>query len=297
VEILVVDDGSTDDTVAVARQLGADHVVVHRRNLGLAQAFQTGLNTALRLGADVIVNTDGDNQYPGREIPRLVSPVLAGQADIVIGDRQTDQNPHFSLVKKWLQNLGSWTVRNISGTDVADAASGFRAYSREAALRINVLSRFSYTLETIIQAGKMGLTIVSIPIDTNAPTRPSRLQRHMWHFVKAQASTILRVYAFYEPLRTFSYLAAPFLLVGLALWLRFLYAYLFTDLPNRFIQSVTVGTGLLIVGALILVFGILADVAGKHRQLTQETLYRLKKMEFAQAGTEEEIGATTERNE
>lgn len=285
IETLVVDDGSSDDTVAVARALGVDHVVVHRRNLGLAQAFQTGLNTALRLGADVIVNTDGDNQYPATEITRLVAPVLAGQADIVIGNRQPTRNPHFSPLKRLLQYLGSWTVRSISGTDVPDAASGFRAYSREAALRINILSRFSYTLETIIQAGKMGLAIASIPVETNAPTRPSRLQRHMWHFVKAQASTILRIYAFYEPLRTFSYLAAPFLLAGLALWFRFLYVFLFTTAPNRFVQSVTVGTGLLIVGALILVFGILADIAGKHRQLTQETLYRLKKLELAQSPT------------
>mgnify|MGYP001030607156 CR=1 FL=1 len=282
IETLVVDDGSDDDTVAVARDLGVDHVVTHRRNRGLAQAFQTGLNTALRLGADVIVNTDGDNQYPAAEIPRLVAPVLAGRADIVIGDRQPAHNPHFSRLKKWLQHLGSWTVRSISGTDVADAASGFRAYSREAALRINVLSRFSYTLETIIQAGKMGLTIASVPVETNAPTRPSRLQRNMWHFIKAQAGTILRIYAFYEPLRTFSYIAAPFLLVGLTLWFRFLYVFLFTESRDRFVQSVTVGTGLLIVGALILVFGILADIAGKHRQLTQETLYRLKKLELAQ---------------
>lgn len=288
VETLVVDDGSNDDTVAVAHEWDVDHIVVHRRNLGLAQAFQTGLNTALRLGADIIVNTDGDNQYPATEITRLVTPVLAGRADIVIGDRQTGKNPHFSPLKRWLQHLGSWTVRNISGTEVTDAASGFRAYSREAALRINVLSRYSYTMETIIQAGKMGLVVSSVPILTNAPTRPSRLQRSMWHFIKAQASTILRIYAFYEPLRTFSYLAIPFLLFGLTLWFRFLYAYLFTASPDRFVQSVTVGTGLLIVGALILVFGILADIAGKHRQLTQETLYRLKKLEFTQAADQEQ---------
>lgn len=281
IETLVIDDGSGDGTVTVARELGVDHVVAHRRNLGLAQAFQTGLNTALRLGADVIVNTDGDNQYPAAEIPRLVAPVLAGHAEIVIGDRQPSANPHFSRTKRLLQHLGSWTVRSISGTDVADAASGFRAYSREAALRINVLSRYSYTMETIIQAGKMGLTIASVPVRTNAPTRPSRLQRSMWHFIKAQAGTILRIYAFYEPLRTFSYIAAPFLLLGMTLWLRFLYVFLFTDTPDRFVQSVTVGTGLLIVGALIMVFGILADIAGKHRQLTQETLYRLKKLELS----------------
>ena len=287
IETLVVDDGSDDDTVAVARSLGVDHVLVHRRNQGLAQAFQTGLDMALRLGADIVVNTDGDNQYPAGEIPKLIFPILEGQADIVIGDRETYAVAHFSPLKKWLQRIGSWTVRNISNTDVPDAASGFRAYSREAALRLNVLSRFSYTLETIIQAGKMGLTVVSVPVHTNAPTRPSRLQRSMWHFVKEQAGTIVRIYAFYEPLRTFSYLAFPFLFLGLGLWLRFsLYFVLGERGIGRFIQSVTIGTGLLVVGALIFIFGILADIAGKHRQLTQETLYRLKKLELRQAEPE-----------
>lgn len=283
IETLIVDDGSTDDTRAVARRLGATHVIGHHRNRGLAQAFQTGLDAALRLGADVIVNTDGDNQYPAQEIPRLVAPILNGEADIVIGNRQTKEIEHFSRLKRWLQQTGSWAVRNISGTDVPDAASGFRAYSREAALRLTVLSRFSYTLETIIQAGKMGLAIVNVPINTNAPRRPSRLQRSMWHFVKAQAGTIVRIYAFYEPLRTFSYLALPFLLAGTGLWLRFLANYLiFPASSDRFVQSVTIGTGLLVVGVLIFVFGILADIAGKHRQLTQETLYRLKKLELEQ---------------
>lgn len=283
VETLIIDDGSTDNTVEVAEQLGVDHIVRHRHNRGLAQAFQTGIDYALKLGADVIVNTDGDNQYPIGEIERLITPVLQGRADIVIGDRQTNKNKHFSPVKRLLQRLGSWTVRNVSGTDVPDAASGFRAYSKEAALRINILSRFSYTLETIIQAGKLGLTIVSVPVTTNAPTRPSRLQRNMWHFIKEQGSTILRIYAFYEPLRTFTYLAIPFLLSGAILWLRFLSYYLFFRLQaDRFVQSVTIGTGLLIVGVLIFVFGILADIAGKHRQLTEETLYRLKKLEIEQ---------------
>lgn len=283
VETLVIDDGSSDDTVAVARRLGVDHIVQHGRNRGLAQAFQTGLDHALRLGADVIVNTDGDNQYAGDEIPRLIAPVLDGKADIVIGDRRPHHNEHFSALKRWLQKLGSWTVRNVSGADVPDAASGFRAYSKEAALRLNVLSHYSYTLETIIQAGKLGLTITSIPVATNPPTRPSRLQRNMWHFIKEQGGTILRIYAFYEPLRTFTYLAIPFLFAGGVLWMRFLAYYIFYRLQaDRFIQSVTIGAGLLIVGVLIFVFGILADIAGKHRQLTQETLYRLKKLEIVQ---------------
>ena len=283
IETLVIDDGSSDDTAAVAASLGVTHIARHPRNLGLARAFQTGLDTCLRLGADIIVNSDGDNQYPGGCIPDLIAPIRERQADIVIGDRQINQNPYFSPLKKRLQKLGSSVVRTISGTDVPDTVSGFRAYSREAALRLNVLSKFSYTLETIIQAGKMGLTIVSVPVETNPPTRPSRLQRSTWHFIKSQASTILRVYAFYEPLRTFSYLAAPFVTAGIFLILRFLYYYFFTVERGigRFSQSVTLGTGLFLVGIIVLLFGIQADIAGKHRQLTQETLYRLRKLEAA----------------
>ncbi len=283
VETLVIDDGSEDETVAVARALGVDHIVVHRRNRGLAQAFQTGMDTALRLGADIIVNTDGDNQYPGADIGRLVEPIVGGAADVVVGDRQVAAIAHFSPVKRWLQRLGSRMVSTVSGIELHDAASGFRAYSREAALRLTVVSRFSYTLETIMQAGKMGLAVASVPVGSNEPTRPSRLQRNMWHFIKAQASTILRMYAFYEPLRSFSYLAAPFLLSGLLLWLRFLVIYLTSADADRFVQSVTIGTGLLVVGALIMVLGVLADIAGKHRQITQETLYRLKKLELERA--------------
>ena len=204
IETLVIDDGSRDDTVAVARSLGVDHVVGHTRNLGLARTFVTGLEHSLALGADIIVNTDGDNQYPGASIPDLIAPILAGRADLVIADRQVSQVEHFSPLKKSLQWLGSWMVRTVSGTNVPDAPSGFRAYTRETALRLNILSSYSYTLETIIQAGKLGLTIVSVPVETNAPTRPSRLQRSTSHFIKAQASTILRLYAFYEPLRTFT---------------------------------------------------------------------------------------------
>jgi glycosyltransferase involved in cell wall biosynthesis len=284
IETLVVDDGSEDETAAVAQALGVTHVVRHAANQGLAAAFQTGLNACLGLGADVIVNTDGDNQYPASAIVSLVQPIVAGRADIVIGDRQVRRIPHFSPSKKLLQALGSWVVRTVSGTDVPDTTSGFRAYSREAALRLNILSRFSYTLETIIQAGKIGLPIVSVPVVTNEPTRPSRLQRSTWHFVKAQASTILRLYAFYEPLRTFSYIAAPFLLAGLVLIGRFLFFYLTGGSGiGRYSQSVSIGTGLFLAGVFIALFGIQADIASKHRQLTQELLYRLKKMELDRA--------------
>ena len=282
IETLVIDDGSSDQTAALAHGLGIDHVVSHKSNLGLARAFQTGVEAALRLGADIIVNTDGDNQYPGRYIAELVEPILRGEADIVVGDRQTDKIPHFSGTKKFFQRLGSMIVQTVSGTSVPDTVSGFRAYSRESALRINILTRFSYTLETIIQAGKMGLNITSIPIETNAPTRPSRLGRNMFSFMKAQASTILRVYAFYEPLRTFSYLAAPFLLLGLGALLRFLF-FVITDQSGigRYSQSVMIGTGFFLLGVLIALFGIQADISSKHRQLSQEVLYRLRKQDLS----------------
>ena len=273
-------DGSEDETAVVAKQHNVNHIISHPKNMGLAAAFQTGLDTCLRLGADIIVNTDADNQYPGHYIPDLAAPIVNGAADMVIANRQVNQIAHFSPVKKGLQKLGSWTVRTVSGTDVPDAPSGFRAYSRETALRLHILTRFSYTLETIIQAGKLGLTIVSVPIETNETLRPSRLQRNMWHFIKAQAGTILRLYAFYEPLKTFSYMALPFLLLGSLSWLRFLYFY-FQQIGGH-LQSLTIGTGLFLVGILILLFGIQADITSKHRQISQEMLYRLKKMELEQ---------------
>jgi glycosyltransferase involved in cell wall biosynthesis len=217
IEILIIDDGSSDETIGVAQAHNVHHIIRHNQNLGLARAFTDGIEKSLELGADIIVNTDGDTQYPAEYIPQLVQPILDGRADIVIGDRQVHTIPHFSRTKKLLQWFGSWMVRTVSGTGVPDTTSGFRAYSREAALRLNILSRYSYTLETIIQAGKMGLPIESVPITTNPPTRPSRLQRNAWHFIKAQAGTILRLYAFYEPLRTFTYIALPFLLSGLFL--------------------------------------------------------------------------------
>ena len=281
VEYLVIDDGSRDGTSEEARRLGVHHVVRHPTNLGLARAFQTGIDACLRFGADVIVNTDADNQYPGRYIEQLAAPIVERVADVVIADRQTNAIAHFSTLKRRMQKFGTSVVRSLSGTDVADAPSGFRAYSREAALRLNVLSQFSYTLETIIQAGKMGLGIVNLPIETNPPLRPSRLQKNMLDFIMRQSATMLRLYAFYEPLKTFSILSVPFLLVGSGAWLRFVYLFYSGQTEvGRHMQSLTIGTGVLLVGVLMLLFGLQAGIANKHRQLTQVVLYRLRKLEF-----------------
>jgi glycosyltransferase involved in cell wall biosynthesis len=277
VEVLVIDDGSTDRTVAVARQLGVDYIVRHIGNKGLARAFQTGLDTCLKLGADIIVNTDGDNQYPGGQIPQLIAPILARQADMVIGDRQTHAIEHFSPVKKVLQAAGSMTVRFVSDTEVPDAPSGFRAFSREAALRLNVLSQYTYTLETIVQAGKKKLAIAFVPIQTGAKTRESRLIGSTWSYVRRSGATLLRLYALYEPLKTFFYVSLPFILMGSGAIVRFLYLY-FTEQSGigRHVQSVMIGGTLLTLGFLILLFGILADLVALNRHLLEENLYQMK---------------------
>jgi len=276
-EILVIDDGSSDDTARVATELGVHHIIRHPWNRGLALTFQSGLEACLKRGADIIVNTDGDNQYPGDQIPQLVGPILKGEADIVIGDRQTQTVMHFSSFKKGLQQWGSWVVRLASGTQVPDAASGFRAYSREAALRMTVLTRFTYTLETIIQAGKKGLRVVSVPIRVNAPLRESRLIKSNWSYVKHSAATIVRLYALYEPFRTFTYISLPFLLIGIYLLARFMVFFMIGQSGvGRYIQSVTVGGTSLIIGFLLIILGIIGDLIATNRALTEETLYRIK---------------------
>lgn len=282
VEVLVVDDGSSDHTAEVARALGADHVIQHPYPRGLAEAFRTGLDTALRLGADLIVNTDGDNQYPQTEIPRLIAPILRNEADVVIADRQTATMAEFSPVKRFLQGWGSWVVSLASATRVPDATSGFRAYSREAALRLNLFTRYTYTLETIIQASKKGLRVGHITIRTNPKLRESRLVRSQWDYVKRSAATIVRLYALYEPLRTFGLISLPFVLGGAVLIGRFLYFYLTgqTEGVARYLQSVFIGGTSLILGFLIFLFGLLADLVAANRVLLEETLYRLKRMEI-----------------
>jgi glycosyltransferase involved in cell wall biosynthesis len=279
VAVLIIDDGCTDDTAAVALRAGADHIVRHTANKGLATAYQTGIDTALRLGADIIVNTDADHQYPGSEIPRLIAPILAGRADIVVGDRQVQRIEHFSPLKKWLQHIGSSVVRWASETDVPDTVSGFRALSREAALRTFVTTDFSYTVENLIQAGKRRLTITAVPIRTNLTDRPSRLHRGNWNFIKRQAAIIVRTYTTYEPLKVFSYVAGALAVPGLALlgWAGWVFVgRRFGWLSASNDQSLLLGSVLLLMALIVFLIGLLADRVGGLRRVQEEVLYRTR---------------------
>jgi glycosyltransferase involved in cell wall biosynthesis len=279
VEVLVIDDGSSDDSANIARQ-NADHLISFKRNRGLAMAFAAGIDECLRLGADIIVNTDADNQYEAQDIPLLVGPILAGEADIVIGDRQTSTLRHFSSIKKKLQRLGSWVVRFLSGTKVPDATSGFRAYSRQAAMRMNVISEFTYTLETIIQAGKQKLSIVSVPIRTNETGRQSRLFPSIGTYVKRSAATIVRAYTMYQPLKVLMTLGLVLILAGMLFQVRFL-AYFFLEGGGKgHIQSLIASAILIIVGFLISVIGILSDLIASNRKILEEILTRLRRIEY-----------------
>ena len=278
VEVLVIDDGSTDRTCEVAREAGADHIIKNTRNMGLARTFRLGLETALKLDADIIVNTDGDHQYPGYEIPQLVQPILNETADIVIGDRKPSQNPEFSWTKRQLQKIGSKVVAHMAGIEVPDAVSGFRAFSRKAALKMNVVSNFSYTIETVIQAGRKQLNVVSIPIKTHKTKRPSRLFRNIPHFVAQSAITILRSYAMYRPLRVFMYLGLGLLFLGSIPLVRFLIHYFLGNGEGK-IQSLIVGAILMTLGGLTFMFGLLADLISFNRQLSEMTLQRVRELE------------------
>ena len=285
-ETLVIDDGSSDRTVEVARQLGVNHVVRHNGNKGLAAAFQSGLDACLRLGADIIVNTDGDNQYPQDRIPDLIAPILQREADMVVGDRQVTKIEHFSPMKKVLQLMGSWVVRQASGTAVPDAPSGFRAFSREAALRLNVITKYTYTLETIVQAGKKNIRVASVPVTTNEVTRPSRLIRGVFDYLKKSSATIVRIYALYEPLKVFFYIGSLFMLIGILGWLRIIYFWAFEEGMNfratftGHLPTVIFAVLALVVGFQIWLIGLLADLIAASRRLTEETLYRMKRMEL-----------------
>ena len=278
VEWLIIDDGSTDDTARIARELGVDHVIQHPVNRGLATAFMTGLDACLRLGADVIVNTDADNQYQGADVPNLTAPVVAGQADMVIGERPIADTEHFSWIKKKLQKLGSWAVRVASRTEVADAPSGFRAISRETAMRLSVFSAYTYTLETIIQAGHSNLRVMSVPVRTNADLRPSRLVKSIPSYVQRSLVTILRVFAIYRPLTLFFWPGLILLAAGLAAGLRFVYFYL-TSSGDGHIQSVVFAALCLILAALMFMMGLLADLISTNRKLMERVHFRVRNIE------------------
>jgi len=280
IELLVIDDGSADDTSAVARAHGVHHVVRFTRRKGLAAAFTAGIDASLRAGADIIVNTDADNQYAGGSIATLVAPLLAGQADIVIGDRNIRTIRHMSWPKKFLQRLGSWIVRQVSSTSVPDTTSGFRAYTREAALRMTIVSEFSYTLESIIQAGKRRMAITHVEVATNPITRPSRLFDSIFSYLKQSGATIVRIYAMYEPLKVFTYIGGFVFLLGAAISARFLYYYVFAAYAPGMIQSLILSAVLMIVGFQVLLIGLVADVISGNRKLLEDLLYRVRRMEL-----------------
>ena len=279
VEWLVVDDGSTDGTIEVAKRHGVNHIVRLTNNKGLATAFQAGLDAALKLGADVIVNTDADNQYCADDISKLVAPIVAGRADMVVGDREVQSIEHFSPLKKALQRVGSWVVRVASSTDVPDTTSGFRAYNREAAIQMLVVNRFTYTLETIIQAGKLLVAVDHVPVRTNPATRESRLFPSMWAYVRRNAVSIFRIYAQYEPLRVFLGAAAVLGLGALAVWIRFVVAYA-EGSGKGHVQSLILGAVLFNAAMLLAALGVIGDLLAAQRVMTQKTFERVRRIEL-----------------
>jgi glycosyltransferase involved in cell wall biosynthesis len=292
IEVLVIDDGSRDGTSDVARAAGVDHVVRLRRNKGLAAAFAAGIDASLKRGADFIVNTDADNQYDGRQIPKLIEPLLQGTADIVIGDRNVGALAHFSWRKRQLQRLGSWVVRQVSNTQVPDTTSGFRAYTRDAALRMTIVSEFSYTLESIIQAGKKRMAIAHVPIVTNTRTRESRLFGSTFSYIKRSAATIVRIYAMYEPLKIFTYIGLSLVAVGILLSMRGLYNYLTpTVYGPRNLQSLLLAAVFAIIGFQILMIGLLADVISANRKLLEDLVYRVRSLELPRPADERQTDA------
>ena len=279
IETLVIDDGSTDRTSQEARSLGVDHLVLNKRNLGLAHSFRRAIDACLSNGADVIVNIDGDNQYLGSEIEALIQPILVGKADIVVGDRQTDSLQHFSVLKRLLQRLGSAVVRRLSRTKVHDAVSGFRAFSREAAIKTTILSNYTYTIESILQAHTKGLTVVNVPISSNQVARQSRLMRSLRSYLAFSIATILRVFAMYNPLKVFLNLGLVFVGLGSLLGARFIYFY-FTQGSSGMVQSLIFAAILLIIGMSIILVGLLADLIQFNRRLLEDILERVRKLEL-----------------
>ncbi len=283
VEIMIIDDGSKDKTIDVAKKLGVDHIVRHRKNKGLAATFYDGVQEALRLGADIIVNTDGDNQYPQEDIPKLIKPILDGEYEIVIGDRQTATISHFSPLKKMLQKIGSSLVNKAAGTNIPDAVSGFRAYSRSAAMDLNVVTTFSYCTETIIHAGKKRVPITYVPVKTNPKTRESRLFKNMYQHIYQSTLTIFRSYSMHEPFKVFMTGGITLLVLGSVPFMRYLYlAVVRGDAPGGHIQSLLLGAVLVLLGFLVMALGILADLMAINRKLQEETLHKLRQLQYGE---------------
>lgn len=279
IEYLIINDGSKDKTVEVAKELGIDHVVSFKQNKGLARGFMAGIDACLHLGADIIVNTDADNQYFGDDIEKLVRPIINNEADIVIGERPIDTTEHFSWKKKKFQRLGSWVVRMASNTDIPDAPSGFRAYSREAAMKLNVINEYTYTLETIIQAGRNRVAIKSVPIRTNKETRKSRLFGSMWGYMKKSAATIIRAFMMYRPLKFFGTIGSIIFIFGLILGIRFLVYYL-TGSGAGHIQSLILSSILILMGVQTFIVGLQADIIAANRKILEDIQYRVRKIEY-----------------
>lgn len=279
IEYLIINDGSKDATVEVAEDWGVHHIVSFNQNKGLARGFMAGLDGCLRNGADIIVNTDADNQYCAEDIQRLIQPILDGDADMVIGERPIDETEHFSFLKKKLQHFGSWAVRKASNTDIPDAPSGFRAMTREAAMHINVINDYTYTLETIVQAGRDKIAVTSVPVHTNPETRPSRLFQGVWSYVKKSVVIILRAYMMYQPLKCFTCLSAVPLLAGLAIGVRFLYLITIGQGYGH-VQSLILACTLIIVGFLTFMIGLVSDLMSANRRILADTQYHIRRMEY-----------------
>ncbi|HUJ15279.1 MAG TPA: glycosyltransferase family 2 protein [Thermoanaerobaculia bacterium] len=277
IETLVIDDGSSDHTIDAARKAGANHILQLKTHRGLSAAFVSGIDNALRLGADIIVNTDADNQYTGADIARLVAPIVRGSAEVVIGDREVAKSPHMSPFKRSLQRLGSWSVGLASGVRVSDATSGFRAFSREAAMQINVFNPFTYTLETIIQSGNRNLGVQSVAVRTNPTTRPSRLYRGIGTYLRKSVATIFRIYTLYKPLKTFFLIGSLLILAGVAIGARFLWFFFEGDRGGH-VQSLILAAVFLIAGFQTMLIGLVADLISVNRRLSEEVLIRLRHM-------------------
>jgi len=278
VEVLIINDGSTDNTVKVAQDWGVDHIVSFNKNKGLARGYMAGLEASLKHGADVIVNTDADNQYNAKDIEKLCQPILEGKADLVVGERPINNIEHFSFIKKRLQNLGSWVVRKVSRTDIPDAPSGFRAISREAAFHLNVFNDYTYTLETIIQAGRKNMAITSVPISVNEDLRPSKLFTSMRAYIKRSIGTILRIGIIYEPSKFFSWIGITSFILGTAVGIRWIVLFIM-DPSRTHVPSLILASILIILGVLVIVMSVLADLISVNRKILEENQSRLRKLE------------------